>query len=173
MKDEKISGFLTQQGIEWKFNLHPAPWWGRQFETLIGLVKGSLYKTIANGLLSWMELQEVLLDVQVALNNRLLDYVEDDIQPPILTPSSLLHIQPNTLPELEPNHIQDYDLRKHAKYLSKCKDAVRTRWTKEYLKGSTRDTALSTRVTVPIHRKEMWLSSSPMIRTVLSGNWEW
>ena len=28
MKDEKISGFLTQQGIEWKFNLHPAPWWG-------------------------------------------------------------------------------------------------------------------------------------------------
>ena len=28
MKDEKISGYLTQQGIEWKFNLHPAPWWG-------------------------------------------------------------------------------------------------------------------------------------------------
>ena len=86
---------------------------GSQFEIMIRLVKGSLYKTIGNGLLSWMELQEVLLDVQVALNNRPLDYVEDDIQPPILTPSSLLHIQPNTLQELEPNHIQDYDLRKH------------------------------------------------------------
>ena len=66
----------------------------------------------------------MLLDVEVALNNRPLDYVEDDIQLPIRTPSSLLHIQPNALPELEPNHIQDYDFRKCAKYLSKCKDAV-------------------------------------------------
>ena len=135
MKEQKISGFLTQQGIEWKFNLSRAPWWGGQFERLIGLVKGSLHKTIGNGLLSWMELQEVLLDVEVALNNRPLDYVEDDIQLPILTPSFLLHIQPNVLPELEPKHIQDYDLRKRAKYLSKCKDAVWSRWTKEYLRG--------------------------------------
>ena len=41
--------FLTQQGIEWKFNLSRAPWWGGQFERLIGLVKGSLHKTIGNG----------------------------------------------------------------------------------------------------------------------------
>ena len=135
MNDEMISGFLTQQGIEWKFNLSRAPWWGGQFERLIRLVKGSLYKTIGNGLLSWMELPEVLLNVEVALNNRPLDYVEDDIQLPILTPSSLSHIQPNVLPELEPNHIQDYDLRKRAKYLSKCNDAVWSRWTKQYLRG--------------------------------------
>ena len=135
MKDEKISGFFTQQGIEWKFNLSRAPWWGGQFERLIGLVKGSLYKTIGNALLSWMELQEVLLDLEVALNNRPLDYVENDIQLPILTPSSLLHVQPSVLPELEPNRIQDYDLRKRAKYLSKCKDAVWSRWTKEYVRG--------------------------------------
>ena len=69
-KDERIYGFLAQQGIEWKFNLSRAPWWGRQFERLIGMVKGSLYKSIGNGLLSWNELQEVLLDVEVALNNR-------------------------------------------------------------------------------------------------------
>ena len=135
MKDERIHGFLTQQGIEWKFNLSRAPWWGGQFERLIGLVKGSLYKSVGNGLLSWKELQEVLLDVEVALNNRPLDYVEDDIKLPILTPSSLLHMQPNTLPELEPNRIQDYDFRKRAKYLGKCKDAVWSRWTREYLRG--------------------------------------
>ena len=76
-------------------------------------------------------LQKVLLDVEVALNNRPLDYVEDDIQLPILTPSSLLHIQPNALPELESNHIQDYDLRDCPKYLSKCKDTVWSR--KPYL----------------------------------------
>ena len=77
----------------------------------------------------------MLLDVEVALNNRPLDYVEDDIQMPILTPSSLFCIQPNVLPELGPKHIQDYDLRKRAKYLSKCKDAVWSSWTKEYLTG--------------------------------------
>ena len=80
-------------------------------------------------------LQKVLLDVEVALNNRPLDYVEDDIQLPILTPSSLLHIQPNALPELESNHIQDYDLRECSKYLSKYKDTVWSHWTKEYLRG--------------------------------------
>lgn len=69
-------------------------------------------------------LQKVLLDVEVALNNRPLDYVEDDIQLPILTPSSLLHIQPNALPELESNHIQDYDFRECSKYLSKCRHSV-------------------------------------------------
>ena len=61
--------------------------------------------------------------------------MEDDIQLPILTPSSLLHTQPNALPVLEPHHIQDYDLRKRAKYLRKCKDAVWSRWTKGYLRG--------------------------------------
>ena len=103
---------------------------------MIGLVKGSLYKSIGNGLLSWTELQELLLlDVEVALNDRPLDYVEDDIQLPILTPRFLLHTQPNALPLLEPHHIQDYDLRKRAKYLRKCKDAVWSGWTKEYLRG--------------------------------------
>ena len=28
MKDEKIHGLLALQGIEWKFNLSRAPWWG-------------------------------------------------------------------------------------------------------------------------------------------------
>ena len=39
------------------------------------------------------------------------------------------------VPELGPKHIQDYDLRKRAKYLSKCEDALWSRWTKEYLRG--------------------------------------
>jgi len=44
-------------------------------------------------------------------------------------------MQPNALPVLEPHHIQDYNLRRRAKYLHKCKDAVWSRWTKEYLCG--------------------------------------
>ena len=66
---------------------------------MIGLVKVALYECIWNGFLKWAELQEVLLDVEVALNNKSLSYVEDDVQLPIMTPNSLLFGQPNLLPE--------------------------------------------------------------------------
>ena len=100
-----------------------------------GLFKGALQKSIRNGMLSWPELQDILLDIEVALNNRPLSYVDKDIQLPILTPSSFLYGQLNMLPELEPHHIQETDLRKRAKYLRKCKDALWLRWTREYLRG--------------------------------------
>lgn len=102
---------------------------------MVGIVKGALYKCIGNGLLSWTELQEVLLDMEVALNNRPLGYVDEDIQLAILTPSSFLHGQPNMLTELEPRRVQEHDLRKRAKYLRKCKDTLWSRWTREYLRG--------------------------------------
>ena len=86
----------------------------------MGLVKGALCKCTGNGLLSWAELQEVLLDIEVALSNIPLSYVDEDIQLPILIPSSFLYGQPNMLPELEPHRIEEHDLRKRAKYLRKC-----------------------------------------------------
>lgn len=68
-----------------------------------GLVnKGALNKTIGNGFLAWKELEEVLLDVEVALNYRPLGYVEDDVQLPVLTPNSMLYLNSNTIPVLQP-----------------------------------------------------------------------
>ena len=43
--------------------------------------------------------------------------------------------QPNTIPQLEHHNIDDGDLRKRAKYLQRCKEAVWRRWTKEYLRA--------------------------------------
>ena len=82
--------------------------------------------------MSWKELQDVVLDVEVALNNRPLSYLEDDVQFPVLT---FLFEQPNLLPELEPYHLEDGDLRKRTKHLRRCKEAVWKRWTSEYLRG--------------------------------------
>ena len=45
----------------------------------------------------WKELQDVVLDVEVALNirpPRPLSYLEDDIQFPVLTPNTFLFEQP-------------------------------------------------------------------------------
>ena len=102
---------------------------------MVGVVKRSLEKTIGNGFLTWTELEEVILDVEVAVNNRPLSYVEDDVQVLILTPNSLLFGQPNVLPELEPHHLEDRDLRKRAEYLRRSKEAVWKRWTGEHVKG--------------------------------------
>lgn len=51
----------------------------RQLKQIVGLVKGSLYKTMGNGFLSWTERKGLILDVEVALNNRPLSYMEDDV----------------------------------------------------------------------------------------------
>lgn len=135
MKDEKLQGYLASNEIKWQFNLSRAPWWGGQFERLIGLIKGALRKSIGSGLLWWTELEEVLLDVEITLNNRPLGYLEDDIQLPVLTPYSMLFQNSNVLPERSAHHIEDGELRKRAKHLLKCKEAVWKRWSKEYLRS--------------------------------------
>ena len=133
MKDKHLQTYVSINQIKWQFNLSRAPWWGGQFERLIGLVKSALNKTIGNGLLWWKELQEVLLDVEITLNNGPLSYVEDDMQMHLLTPNAMLFLNGNLLPELQPHHIETTDLRKRAKHLLKCKKAIWSRWTKEYL----------------------------------------
>ena len=41
-KDEKFHNFLSNESVTWKFNLSKAPWWGGQFERLIGPTKQTL-----------------------------------------------------------------------------------------------------------------------------------
>lgn len=134
-QDERFHEFLSSRAIKWHFNLSRAPWWGGQFKCLIGLFKNAFYKTIGNGTLCWSELEEVVLDVKVALNNRPLSYLEEDIQLPVLTPNSMLHINPSYLPKLQLHHVPDKDLRKRAKFLMKCKEVMWKRWTAEYVRG--------------------------------------
>ena len=112
MTDEKITGYMSKQEIEWRFILSCVPWWGGPFERFVGLVMSAMYKVIVSGNLSWKELQDVILDVEVPLNNPPLDYVEDDIQQPILTLNSMLLGRANAIPQLEPYNIDNAGLRK-------------------------------------------------------------
>ena len=135
MKDEKFHTCLSKLDIAWRFNLSRAPWWGGQFERLIGVFKSAFRKAVGNGTLSWGELSDVVLDVEIAMNGRPLSYLEEDVELPVLTPSSMLHLRPSQLPELNAYHIEEPDLRKRAKYLYRCKEAMWSRWTKEYVRS--------------------------------------
>ena len=132
-RDEQVSNYLARSNLKWQFNLSRAPWWGGQFERMVGLVKQSLYKSVGKANLKWEELQEVMLDIEIALNNRPLGYVEDDVQLPLLTPNALQFGLPKSLPEEDPDSLENVDLRKRARYLRRCKDALWFRWTKEYI----------------------------------------
>ena len=127
MKDERMHDYLSRHHITWQFNLSRAPWWGGQFERLVGLVKQALYKSIGGANLTWSELEEVILDAEIALNNRPLSYVEEDIQLPVLTPQSMMFGQPNLLPEGDVDSVEDKDMRKRARYLRRCKDVLWSR----------------------------------------------
>ena len=131
-EDERLNTFLSTHEITWQFNLRHATWWGGQYVRLIGVMKGAFYKTVGQGQLSWDELIEVPLDIEIVLNNRPLNYAEDDIQLPMLTPNALLFKKFNILPELQSYHLIEKDLRKRTKFLQRSKDAIWCRWSSEY-----------------------------------------
>ena len=134
-KDEKFHSCLTQHDITWRFNLSRAPWWSGQFERLIGMFKSAFCKAMGNGTLTWSELSEVVLDVEIAIKGCPLSYLEEDVELPVLTPSSMLHLRPTQLPELGAHHTQEPDLRKRAKFILWCKEAMWSRWSKEYMRS--------------------------------------
>ena len=132
-EDEKRQGYLESHDIEWKFNLSRAPWWGGQFERLIGVVKKAMHKVMGRGSLLWNELIDVLLKVETQVNRRPLNYVEDDPDLPILTPATFLFQRTTHLPEEQTWRIPHKDLRRRARFLQTCKDHMWTRWQREYL----------------------------------------
>ena len=134
-RSEETNDFLASNEIQWRFNLSRAPWWGGQFERMVGIVKDSLYKTIGRSVLNWNELSEVLLDVETCVNNRPLSYVDDDVELPLLTPNMMIFGQGVNLPEGDADLHSDKDLRKRARFLQSCKDKIWTRWRNEYLRA--------------------------------------
>ena len=76
---------------EWKFIAPRAAWWGGWWERLVRTVKSSLRKTLGKSVLSKVELETLLLEVEACVNSRPLTFVSDDVdgsQP--LTPSHFL-----------------------------------------------------------------------------------
>ena len=135
MKEEKWHDYLAHRNIKWKFNLAKAPWWGGQFERLIGVMKQSINKTIGRATLYLDEMEELLLDVEIAVNNRPLSYVEEDDKFPLLTPNLMMYGQSNILPETVVADIEDTELRKRAKHLRRSKNVLWSRWSTEYVRG--------------------------------------
>ena len=110
-----------------------SPLVGGHFKRILGVVKRALHKSIGRASLTWNEPEEVLLDLEIALNNHPLSYVEDDVQLLVLTPRLMMFGQPRLVPV--ENTEGNADLRKRVKYLRRCKEVLWNRWSGEYLKS--------------------------------------
>ncbi|XP_043195478.1 uncharacterized protein LOC122366890 [Amphibalanus amphitrite] len=62
---------------EWKFIAPRAAWWGGWWERLVRTVKSALKKTLGRSVLSKVELETLLLEVEAAVNSRPLTFGSD------------------------------------------------------------------------------------------------
>ena len=75
----------------------------------------------------------MVLNVEVAVNNRPLSYVEDDVELPVLTPVTMMNAQCNLLPEEDADAVENVDLCKRARCVRRCKEVLWLHWTTEYI----------------------------------------
>lgn len=76
---------------EWKFLCPKASWWAGFYERMVRTVKSSLKKTLGKRVLTKVELETLLVEVESCVNSRPLTFVSDDVtSPQPLTPSHFL-----------------------------------------------------------------------------------
>ena len=102
-KHEEIQSYVSNVEIKWLFIVEMAPWMGGFYERFVGLVKRVMRKTIQRKLLTVIQLQTILKEVEATINARPLMYVGDDLESNItLTPQHFLSLNPSTgIPEIE------------------------------------------------------------------------
>ena len=94
--------------------------------------KHSLYKSIGRSQLTYNELGEILLDVEINMNNRPLAYVEDEIQLNVLTPNSMIFGRDvKTINSTAEGDSDEWTKRK--RYVQRCKENAWKKWKHECL----------------------------------------
>ena len=84
-----------------------------------------MYKIISKNSLTWYELEEIVMEVEITLNNKPLSYIEDDIQMPILTPNTMIYGIAISEVEEDVSSMEKKDLRKRARHIQKSKNLAR------------------------------------------------
>ena len=131
---QEANNFLESKGIKWQFNVARAPWWGRFFERLIGLLKSCLMRVLGLAKISFKEFKESLLDVEATLNNRPLTYLDEEFGPEALTPNHLIHGR--RIPMIAYEQLEsesEVEATRRWKHLQKQLQHFWKRWNHEYI----------------------------------------
>ena len=108
LKHPKVIEFSSIRRCEWRFIPKRAPWFGGFWERMIGMTKTSIKKTLGRSLVTFEELQTLLVEIEARLNCRPLTYSSGDINDSVpLTPSHLIFGR--RLDHLPLVHFRNYD----------------------------------------------------------------
>jgi hypothetical protein len=116
--------------LEWRFNPPLAPWWGGAYERLVRTVKTPLKKVIGRSLLTKVEFETVVIQVEGVVNGRPLTESPDEPRS-IITPATLLgHVLTDSTPSEGLNRDQ---LTRRQRHLDALSRQLRKRFVTEYL----------------------------------------
>lgn len=127
---------LSENRIKWKFNCPTASHFGGCWESMVKVIKSHLFRVIGQQLLTYEELNTVLIQIECLLNSRPLTVLSSDpSEPTALTPSHFLHTAPLCslpAPRIETSNLNL--LHRHA-LIDKMVQSFWQRWSVEYLHG--------------------------------------
>ena len=140
-----VKTMLKVRNCTWHFVTPRAPWQNGFTERLIGVVKGSLRKTLHKSRINADELRTVITEIESRVNNRPLTYIDSSnvtIEP--ITPSHLLYgYRLETIPQVNlEDQVEDpdvetsstrKDLIKSYNNMKKRLDAWDRHWCNDYL----------------------------------------
>ena len=85
--------------------------------------------------LTFQELEEILLDIACFMNNRPLAYLDEEFEQKAITPNILIHGEPTTFLEESGKSLETVnDVSRRIKYLKRCRNQLRKRWANDYIK---------------------------------------
>ena len=127
---------FSHPGVDWKFNVELAPWWGGFWERLVRSDKDPLRKALGRNVIGHDELVTVVTEVEAVVNCRPLGYLYlDDLSECIpLTPSHFVNGRSllGSVVEIPENSLQS--IQRRQQFLKTLVDQFWAVWSKECLK---------------------------------------
>ena len=132
IKNDSITSFLSQNQINWHFNPPSAPHFGGIWEAAVKSIKFHLKRTLGNALLTYEEMNTLLVQIEAILNSRPLCATSDnDLEP--LTPNHFLIGHPyNIIPEPSLEHLKLNHLSRW-QYVQRLRHDFWKKWHHSYL----------------------------------------
>ncbi|XP_045167722.2 uncharacterized protein LOC123531009 [Mercenaria mercenaria] len=109
LKSTDVQNLSTNSDIKWSFIVKLAPWMEGFYERLVGLVKRALRKSLGKKLLTLVQLQTLLKEVEAVVNTRPLVYTGEVLDENVLTPAHFLCLNPRLVTQSIEHDLNEND----------------------------------------------------------------